>query len=467
MNGEDCVRRKLSKSQHHLPNSNSEGNIEKYLASSSTLIPRRRLPNSDSEGYLDSSPKSGYGTLERNRSLPMIQQRRHSYSDGVRLPQIVNTNSLDETKKPPRKKKHRKHGSNRGSRAGAGGTESGGESRRSSKSSVSSVVSQSEELLSDITGDTTEFSEALQPLFESPEMLSAIQLPTGGYTCPPPLNADQNPELFYSTMSARAPEEESVISLSATPTQETIEGAGLYDPNVNRLPDSDVEEAEDRELKGFSKILTEACVMMVRDTTERVQAQHSKVINKYREQCIVLQTEHQEEKLYLERQIEQEKSRNQVMQRLMGVKLEENRADLKLQTETLQSLHQQFQTKKEQVAELRQRLNKSEDELRAVRTNLAKQKMKTSELMPILPGQTQRNLLSEIETTQSYLDSILRLMPDEKLIKEELAKRHRLLQGRPVTTGMLHKEPCASRLLFKEGKSKPPSTSCSTASLGP
>ena len=111
-------------------------------------------------------------------------------------------------------------------------------------------------------------------------------------------------------MSTRA-EEESLPSDTLTPTQESIEGAGLYDPNINRLPDSSETErhlTEDRELRAFSDTIHETTALLIRDTLERTTKQYTKVIKWYRKQVDTLRKEHEAEKCHLERQIKQEKS---------------------------------------------------------------------------------------------------------------------------------------------------------------
>lgn len=107
------------------------------------------------------------------------------------------------------------------------------------------------------------------------------------------------------------------------PTQETIEGAGLYDPNINRLPDStevETQQAEDRELQSYTETVEDTMAMLVHDTLERSKAQFSKVIDRYREQVTTLRNEHETEKRHLLRQIDLEKQRAQegvVLQRQM------------------------------------------------------------------------------------------------------------------------------------------------------
>ncbi len=118
--------------------------------------------------------------------------------------------------------------------------------------------------------------------------------------------------------------------------------------------------------------------------------------------------------------------------------------------EKLESTRQEYHVKKKQNQKLRQLLHQSEEELREVRANMAEQNRMASEMVSphVLPstsaigtGQGHERMLQE---TQAYLDSLLSHMPDEtgiEGIKDELAKRLRLFQKRPVTTGMLQKEP--------------------------
>lgn len=317
-------------------------------------------------------------------------------------------------------------------------------------------------------------AEKLQPLYERPETSSpvpqtysdhthhtshthittlcsdhtAIACSDHTHTTTPPLDISgelTTSEQFHQLMSARA-EEESLPIDSPMPTQETIEGAGLYDPNVNRLPDSteaELQLGEDRELQTFTDTVQETAAMIVRDTLDRVKVQYTKVIERYREQVTMLRKEHEGEKCHLQKQIDLEKNRAQegvALQKQMGNELEE----LKSQVGTLQSMRQQYEGKKQQVVELRKRLHESEEELRVVRKDMVKQNKKVSKLVPLpsLPaGPGQERMLREMEETQAYLDSMSPHIPDETSVKDELTKRLRVLKKRPFTTGMLHKEP--------------------------
>lgn len=449
---------------------------------------RWRLPNSNSESSMSTflNSKSSVTVLGSSSSDSLILQRRHSEGE-LKLPPIftkpqhAKSNTMDDTLLKSRKKKHSK--SSTRSRRGTESSES--HSRKSSRSSFSrssslgSIASQQDDTFVDDTVETcaesssniAESATFLQPLYESPEMPSPVMqsatFPTDTHlpytqthahnplspSDHSPLSSDRDPTmsgLFYSTVSTQA-DEESVTCETVNPTQETIEGAGMYDQNINRLPDlehstPDFREAEDRELQGFSDTLKEMTAMIVQDNIERVKQQCSKVITRYREQCATLKSEHEAEKKYLERQVELEKNKNiegVAIWMQMGLKLDENRATLRHQMEALQNMQGQYQVKKEQVTELRENLHKSEEELRRMRESMAEQKKEMSELVPSQPVQAQLKMLSEMRETQAYLDSIIKCMPDEERIKNELAIHFRALKGRPFTTGMLQKEPKA------------------------
>ena len=116
--------------------------------------------------------------------------------------------------------------------------------------------------------------------------------------------------------------------------------------------------------------------------------------------------------------------------------------ELKSQVKELESMQQAYEGKKQQVEELRKQLHKSEEELRDIRSNMVKQNKKVSKLVPSRPTGVRRDKVwQEIEETQAYLDSMTPHMPDENTVKDELAKRLRMIKRRPLTTGMLHKEP--------------------------
>jgi DNA repair exonuclease SbcCD ATPase subunit len=241
---------------------------------------------------------------------------------------------------------------------------------------------------------------------------------------------------------------DSLPNETAAPTQETIEGAGLYTSTINRLPHHSVGsaeycQAEDRELETFTATMQETTALLIRDTQERTKAQYMKVIERYREQVSTLRKEHNEEKRHLQEQIDLEKHRAQEGVAQVRGELEENKEELKDQVRTLQSLQQQYKGKKEQVLELRNRLRDMEEELAAARKNMIKQNKKVSKLVP-LPSPP-ANLSREMEETQAYLDSMTRHIPDKSRVQDELKKRLRKLNKRPFTTGMLHKEPNAER----------------------
>ena len=201
------------------------------------------------------------------------------------------------------------------------------------------------------------------------------------------------------------------------------------------------EITEETELQQFSDILKNVTTMTVKDTIDKVQRHH---IERYREQVTILQEEHQAELWYLERQIELEQSRNRegtAIQQSLSNKLQQNRAELKEQAKTLQQLQKNYQIKREEVADLRERLHDSEKELGKVRNNLTEQKEKMSEMLPVAPSQAHRQMMTDMTKTSQLLDSILRLMPDEKMIKEELERRQWLKQCPPVTTSLLLKTP--------------------------
>ena len=252
------------------------------------------------------------------------------------------------------------------------------------------------------------------------------------------------PELFQVNASAQA--EEELDDIENSPLQETIEGAGMYDPNINRLPDSDgdIEEAEDIELEEFSHIIEETTAMIVRDNMERVKVQYHKVLLKYRQEGTRLQREHESERKYLETQIESEKSRNlegMAMQKMLGEKLRERREEIK----GLQSLSVEFQEKKKQVAGLREKLDEREKELTGVREEMATlNKKMCAEMLPISTSSRESSrlkMLDDMKETKDYINAIMKLMPDETALKDEIKKYNRLNTGRPATTGMLHREP--------------------------
>lgn len=184
-------------------------------------------------------------------------------------------------------------------------------------------------------------------------------------------------------------------------------------------------------------------MMAVKENFERVKAQHSKIISRQREQVIALQNEKQA----LEKQVEQEKERNRagtLAQTLVEMKLGENRGKLRRQMDTLTRTRVQYQEKLDQVAELREELHKSEEELRKIRTAMAEENMKASDLVPSSASCARSNhthwntLDEEMTETQAYLDSLMAFLPDENKVRDELAKRLRMINKRPATTGMFH-----------------------------
>lgn len=461
-------RKKQGGSRERLSNGDSGGSP----SSSSLGLTQNGNSQNSFQQFLDTHPSSH--TLDtRYVSEPHLGSRRYSEGQvhvGVRLPPIQRPRSktLDEPRPIIRKKKHSKAGGGGGSTTSSGkgnkssqkGKSESSDSRRSSKSSGGGH-SRSSSLASSTSHFDDPFSEEIgatenttpsdpegvgAPAAAPTHLQTVIEVPS-----PVPLKRDNmnppypNPpssetdlDNFGIMMSAPA-EEESLSYKTVQPRQETIEGAGLQQPH----PDSETEEeAEDRELREFSDVLNETTIMILQDNMERVRAQHEKVIRKYREQCLVLQQEHDAEKRHLEGLVQRERSRIRegvALQRLMGAELEEKRAELKFQMGSLQVLRQQFQAKKEQVAELRERLEQSEEELRTLRTNVSQCQKEMSELVPMPPHPGAQRIVGDV---QECLDSMLRLMPDEKRIKDELAKYLRLREGRPTTTGMLHKEPC-------------------------
>ena len=436
---------------------------------------RHCLPNSDSEPNF------------RDKTTSLIELRRHS--DGQsRLPAIkdVRSKSTDMPFSKQRKKKQNM------SKKCDGASESqrsnrSGHLRSYSQGLLISCKNSIDEIdHRDESHGVTESAFKLQPLIEVPSpsaspLASLSSQFAVAHTKPLPFHSnddliasqpesdpsgpvmyplqthtksfsyDETQEIFptvselFVTQNSTDAEKDILPYHTLNPTQETIEGAGLYDPNINRLPPADggnIEEAEERELKDFSNSLKEITAMIVQDNTERIERQYMKVINKYREQYTALKQEHEAEKKYLEKQIEIEKNRNKegtAIQNKMGAKLEENRVNLKDKMHELQSIRTKFQLKKEEVAELREKLYKSEEELKTLRIDMADQNKRMSKLVPVNSEQIQlqSKMLGEMNKAQLYLDSMIQLMPDKKQIEDAIAKHHRLSEGRPITTGLL------------------------------
>ena len=232
--------------------------------------------------------------------------------------------------------------------------------------------------------------------------------------------------------------EDSVVCEETSPIQE-----GVYAPHISSVPYSerDYQEKEDKEMQNLMGALNKNTIMVVKEHSERVKVQHRKIISRQREQVLALQKEKQD----LEKQIEQEKRKNTLTQALVEMKLKENKEKLRRQTEILRQTRLQYQTKLDQVAEIREKLHQSEEELKKIRTTMAEEGMKASTLVSSTctrSDHTHWNMVDEEMTqTQAYLDSLMEFLPDENKVKNELAKRLRMSANRPATTGMFHNEP--------------------------
>ena len=292
--------------------------------------------------------------------------------------------------------------------------------------------------------DNTPDPPVLVHHFQQDEGSGATLLPqevtqeVGGPVCihQPPPSVDEG-HLFDSLMFAPT-EGDSVPLEYQNPEQESIEGSGLYDPRYNRLPpesnSSDAtaqrEEAEDRELKNYSNIVAENIKKMAIENFERVKAQYDKSIIWYREKCKTLQREHEELKM----QIEQGNRE--------GAAFRRERETLKGEIENLTSLRTEYDAKMREVASLREQLEQQEEQLQSLRSNLSEQNKKLSELVPLANHDWQEAQLGEtFGDTQAYINSIIKFMPDEKTMKDELNRQMRKTKRRPQTTGMLQKEP--------------------------
>ena len=445
---------------------------------------RQRLSNSES------SDSIVYST----HSMSLVDQRRHS--DGqIKLPPIITQKTADDPSLKPRRKKtsSSKSGSKKLS------AEGGSDTRRSSKSSnhsrqssTSSITSTSSEYDGDASSnDAPEVFQAtdhhlteapvparlLQTVPEGPETSSLLPKPkithnpsiqetdnlqstsehpdeffegsTNSIDFPVACNSlhtsssslvnDRqltSSELFNTPVSATVEEDVTPYQM-IDPTQET--GAEMYDPKkIKPLPTFGTsyikEEAEDKELECFSNIVKNTTAFLVQENMERIERTYKKVLRRYRDQCIEMRKEHEAEKRYLVEQIHQEKIRvreGKDTQISMGAKMEE----LKSEVEGLQNMRKQFEDKKAEVADLKKRLDQADEELGVLRSNMAAKNKKMSELVPTSTEPTQ---LDKMEKTESYLQTMIALLPDEERVKETLDKaQQRLRLKRPVTTSII------------------------------
>ena len=255
-----------------------------------------------------------------------------------------------------------------------------------------------------------------------------------------PLSPDEDPrhELFNLLMSGGR-DGDSMPLETPNPTQETTEREDSYHPTLSPPSNpSDVsrlrEEAEDREVEGYSITLLETMRMIASENNEGVK----RIVTKYRVQCKALQSEQE----VLKRQIRHEKD----MGAAMSSQLKQNRETLKQKMEDHTRLRNEYDAKKEEVSRLTEQLCQKEGELQSLRRKLAEQNNKLTEQMPIANPCREKAQLSEtISEAQAYLNAIMKLMPDENSIKDELERQKRINKGRPVTTGMLHSEPAKTK----------------------
>lgn len=216
-----------------------------------------------------------------------------------------------------------------------------------------------------------------------------------------------------------------------TPHQETIEGAGLYDDNINRLPasENEIADAEKRELKEFTDILKTSTAAIVQDNFERVNAECNKIVGHYQTQYQSLKQEYEAEKRHLSGQIERGKDRRQediFAQSILSAEVKKNREEIS----KLHKTTQQFQEMKDEVREMRSKLKEKEDELQLLRVDVGQRRKEMGSIVPICADP---KLLEEMSRSEECFALLMRLMPDERKIRDELTRYKYRTEARPAT----------------------------------